>query len=179
MSARSNFQLTFSISSRNQRACGGLFVGRRPTFFLLSPTLFLSRHVFAASPHPHGPRAAFHYQHLVRIFPLLRRQRNFVCRNQRDVKTHSNGAVGRKEIPSWRELAQANSTEVHTRALFNYLFCAPAREMLPGGSRHIRRECPLTWKFTRNKHTDGDKNCPRPFTFPQFAFNTCISSCKK
>lgn len=50
MSARSNFQLTFSISSRNQRACGGLFVGRRPTFFLLSPTLFLSRHVFAASP---------------------------------------------------------------------------------------------------------------------------------
>jgi hypothetical protein len=68
-----------------------------------------------------------------------------------------------------------SSNKQRRGALFNYLFGVRASEMLPVGSRHIRRERPLTWKFTRNNtHTCtlGGKNCPRPFTSQQFALDS-------
>jgi hypothetical protein len=46
MSARSNFQLTFSISSQSE-CQAAVFLLAGVLLFALSPTLFLSRHVFS------------------------------------------------------------------------------------------------------------------------------------
>jgi hypothetical protein len=167
-----SFQLTFSISSQSECQAAAVFLLAGVPLFALSHFIFISSRLFRL-PRTKGciPGST-----LCAFSPTfcdadgIRLQKSARCENslRRCSRSEGNTVLTR---------AQTNSTHRDARSLIISL-AREQRETLPGGSRHIHREDPLTWKFTRNNtHTEG-KNCPRPFT----SATNCTQltfSCKK